>query len=129
MNRPYLHHSFLHAPQRHATQSKTTSSPVPQIELNSLPVHAQEFCMMEELLNAMMGFDGKHIVAEEQVNGVIKFVVKGAMDPSIADIVNRILPICDKYLRVNEYIQEHFKYEHGVVAHAFCATLKTLIKV
>lgn len=62
----------------------------------------------------------------------IKFCIDSKMskiDSSLSDLVERILPLCLKYVKISEFIDRYSRYEHGLVNHALCAALRMQLKV
>jgi gamma-tubulin complex component 2 len=47
---------------------------------------------------------------------------------SITDLVGRILPLCSHYVRVCEYVDTRQRYEYGLINHAFCSAVRSLLK-
>lgn len=49
-------------------------------------------------------------------------------DPSLRDLVDRILPLATYYTAINEFIQMRSQLECGLVNHALCAAIRDLLK-
>lgn len=139
--RPFLSSNYLFEGKTRQSKEKVDRQDVVQV----LDPKIQEVIMIEELLNVMVGIEGQYITIGQckQLNAganpipsnnlgsiqSIEFVVTQELNSSITDIVRRMLPLGIKYLRICEYIDTHSRYEYGMVNHAFCAALKTLVKV
>lgn len=51
------------------------------------------------------------------------------LDPSLHELVRRILPLCSNYSTVVRFIEEKSAFEYGLVNHALSAAMRSLIKV
>ncbi|KAL9657607.1 hypothetical protein ABK040_012686 [Willaertia magna] len=134
-NRQFLSHDFL---------KQTIKSNVTFTDLKSLPAKVQEYILIEELLNVLVGYEGKYIQcvpideSEDETmfeknsipteNTLFKFKLNCEIDSSVGDLVNRILPLCDKHAVVCSFIEKRSSYQYGVVCHAFCSALRVLEK-
>lgn len=47
----------------------------------------------------------------------------------MADLVRRLFPTCKAYVRVNAFLEERERYEYGLVSHAFCQAIFSLLLV
>ncbi|TPX59884.1 hypothetical protein PhCBS80983_g02145 [Powellomyces hirtus] len=93
---------------------------------------------MNDLLYVLMGIDGNYITracyshdntASELDLDSIKYDLDPTMDPSIAELVGRILPL-PKYLQlIEEFIETHSKFKYGRAQHALAATMRDLMKL
>ncbi|CBN79178.1 Similar to tubulin, gamma complex associated protein 2 [Ectocarpus siliculosus] len=112
----------------------------------ALPEAMQEQLLLDDLLYAMMGFAGSYIV----VKGVggsgsggqgeaaappaslydLEFAVNvgDSIDQSLAYLAERVLPLCNNYVRVNRFASERAQYEFGKVAHALAAGVQRLLR-
>ena len=84
--------------------------------------------IVEELLSALTGIEGKYIRASTTKLGRLTFSVDTAIDPSLADLTARILPLACHAHAVNRYVDVHSRFEYGTVCHAFCAALRHVLK-
>ncbi|RIB15601.1 gamma-tubulin complex component protein [Gigaspora rosea] len=107
-----------------------------ELKIGSLPLHLQEYAIIEDLLFVMMGIDGKYIEAnnlsedlteDEKLDG-ITYLVDGSLDSSLKDLTERILPLATYYTSINAFITIHSKFEYGFVNHALCAAMRELLK-
>ena len=42
--------------------------------------------------------------------------------------MKRILPICTDYVEISRYVDEHTQFKYGLVNHAICAAINSLLK-
>lgn len=84
------------------------------------------------LLFCTQGTEGKYILVRQSSDGSITpytFQVDRSLDTSLQELVNRILPICNNYSTVMHFIEDKSSFEFGVVNHALCGAMRTLVKV
>lgn len=120
--RPYLGTGFLLEGSTNSTGGRIKSP------LSSMPVEVQELIILDELLSAMLGFETRHIQLTMTSPGVAAFHVDSSVDGSLMDIVERILPMCQNFIRLEEFLEERGRYEWGMVNHAFCACVQKMLK-
>ncbi|KAF9366693.1 hypothetical protein BGX34_010368 [Mortierella sp. NVP85] len=57
-----------------------------------------------------------------------KFKTDESLDPSIRDLVARVLPLASIYMSLEAFIEQHSQFEYGFVNHALCAAIRSLLK-
>ena len=79
----------------------------------------------------MKGTEGKYTLLRSPQDQSLgrTFVVDQSLDISLHEVANRILPVCTMYSAVVRFIEDKSSFEYGVVNHALCGAMKTLIKV
>ncbi|KAI8489395.1 Gamma-tubulin complex component 2 [Branchiostoma belcheri] len=119
--RPFLTGDFVRQAQ------PTAEHPV---ALGTLPMSLQEQAVVEDLLFAMMGVDGKYIQARavNDKHGHRSFNVDPSLDVSMKELVNRVLPVCSHYSTVCRFMEEKSMPDYGQVNHALCAAMRNLAK-
>lgn len=96
---------------------------------NQLPVEVQEQLLLEDLLSAMMGIDGKWVSSESNVHGELVFAVNASItDQSLRSLMLRLLPLCNQYAFVSRFVDVHSRFEYGLVHHAFTAAIRAMLK-
>lgn len=98
---------------------------------NSHNKEIQEQLILEDLLYAMMGIEGRWIKKKigPKEPGVQEFVLSPRIrDKSLVTVVNRIIPICSYFSYIRHYIDVYNRYEYGVVSHAFCSAIRRMLK-
>ncbi|KAG0044239.1 hypothetical protein BGZ83_010512 [Gryganskiella cystojenkinii] len=100
-------------------------------------LHMQENAIIEDVLFTMMGIEGKYITptrrpvtAQDHDAEYIhkEFKIDDSIDPSLRDLVSRILPLASIYLSLEAFVELHSRFEYGFVSHALCAAIRTLLK-
>ncbi|KAL8599173.1 hypothetical protein ACOMHN_007889 [Nucella lapillus] len=100
------------------------------LALGTLPVTLQEHAVLEDLMYCMQGIEGKYILARALTERYApkEFMIDQSLDPSLHELVCRILPLCSSYSTVVRFIEEKSAFEYGLVNHALCAAMRSLIK-
>lgn len=97
----------------------------------------QEHILLEDVLYALMGVEGLHIRLKrtflENRESVVpsRFFVDrslSGMDPSLSFLVGRLLPLCDAYYAVSNFVKSHMQYSFGKTVHALCSAIRELLK-
>ena len=158
-HRIYLHQSYLLEPKRHdaptelraklfGSQWSTLSM---SLDENGRPVQEmnlreQETLLIDEVIGACCGLEGKHIVAKvidqddsgpstqsiakpQMTEFALREVSAVLFDASLRNLVEKILPLSTSYIHVSAFVASHFPgYEYGSVMQAFCEALDELLQ-
>ncbi|KAI6169665.1 Spc98 family-domain-containing protein [Pisolithus thermaeus] len=131
--------SFVRAPlnSRVGTTSFSPSNKGKSKEdsLDHLPLDVQEALILEDLLFALMGIEGVHITYhpdyspedDDPLQG-IRFSIASPLDPSIRDLVERVLPLATYYTAISAFVESRSHLEFGLVNHALCAAIRDMLK-
>ncbi|KAF8581464.1 hypothetical protein K439DRAFT_223304 [Ramaria rubella] len=132
--------SFIRAPLNSRVENKVSSrhklpkGKARQDSLEGLPLDIQEAIILEELLFVLMGIPGTYITydiagspEEENLHGAL-FSITPSLDPSLRDLTSRILPLATSYTAITAFIQQRSHLEHGLVNHALCASIRSMLK-
>ncbi|GAA5986639.1 hypothetical protein JCM11641_005172 [Rhodosporidiobolus odoratus] len=104
--------------------------------LAGLSAELQEALMVEDLLFVLMGIEGRYIEFNsaytpeddfERLQGA-QFVVDQGLDPWIASVVTRFLPLATYYTAVTAFVEQYSILEHGVINHALCAAIREMLR-
>jgi hypothetical protein len=108
--------------------------------LSEYPLQFQEQLLVQEIISAMLGVEGRYIKAIEQRDIPIrvplsapyrsyKFCIESSLvDVSLAELAGRVLQLCNDYVKVTQFVDSQQRYEYGLTAHAFGAAVKLLLK-
>uniref|UniRef100_A0A1A7YDN6 Gamma-tubulin complex component n=1 Tax=Iconisemion striatum TaxID=60296 RepID=A0A1A7YDN6_9TELE len=101
----------------------------PAVAVGTLPLSTQEQFVVEDLLFALIGVDGRDITAQPVLGRQNRsFIVDATLDMSVKELVNRILPVASYYSTITRFIEEKSSFEYGQVNHALTAAMRTLMK-
>ncbi|EPQ51590.1 gamma-tubulin complex, DGRIP84/SPC97 component [Gloeophyllum trabeum ATCC 11539] len=106
-----------------------------QESLERIPLDVQEALILEDLLYVLMGIEGVYIrhhpdyspEDDDPLQG-IRFVVSPSLDPSLRDLVERIIPLATYYTAISSFIELRSDLDFGMVNHALCAALRDMLK-
>ncbi|XP_041354765.1 gamma-tubulin complex component 2-like isoform X2 [Gigantopelta aegis] len=100
------------------------------VALGTLPLALQERAIFDDILYCMQGIEGKYILARALTERYApkEFMIDQSLDPSLQELVKRVLPLCSNYSTVVRFIEEKAAFEYGLVNHALTAAMRTLIK-
>ncbi|KAM3586873.1 gamma tubulin complex Spc97/GCP2 subunit Alp4 [Umbelopsis sp. WA50703] len=103
----------------------------------------------------MMGIDGKYLQiihpgdAESDDNNIedavtakplgpetdqdiswddIAYSLDETLDPSLRQLVEKLLPIATYYMSIDAFVELHSRFEFGTISHALCAAIRSLLK-
>ncbi|KAJ2956059.1 hypothetical protein NQZ79_g8038 [Umbelopsis isabellina] len=58
----------------------------------------------------------------------IAYSLDETLDPSLRQLVEKLLPIATYYMSVDAFVELHSRFEFGTISHALCAALRSLLK-
>lgn len=104
--------------------------------LDGVPLDIQEAMILEDLLFVLMGIEGIHITYNvdefpEDDDGLLKgvqFVISPQLDPSLRDLVERIIPLATYYTSISAFVEIRSHLDYGLVNHALCAAIRDMLK-
>lgn len=114
----------------------TLPQPVCENSLDHVPSSLQEQIVIEDMLYVMLGIPGSHIridINSDPLDALslkqVSFVVdQQFVDTSLSILVQKMLPMCEKYVQISQFIEEKMSFEYGQIVHAFSAAIKDLLK-
>eukprot|EP00118_Oscarella_pearsei_P007621 m.37909 g.37909 ORF g.37909 m.37909 type:complete len:927 (+) comp32477_c0_seq6:89-2869(+) len=123
LHRPYLSADFV-------LSSEPSVHEQAVVPVGSLPLQVQEFLLIDDLLYVMTGIEGKYILVQpvKRKFSTRKFVTDQSLDSSLSVLVKRMLPLCTQHSFLCRFIEEYSQFEHGVVAHALCSAMQSVLK-
>ncbi|KAH9991968.1 Spc98 family-domain-containing protein [Russula compacta] len=131
--------SFVRAPLNSRIVSGTTTTKskgkAKEESLDSFPLEVQEAMILEDLLYVLMGIEGTHITYHEDYSPEdddalqgVRFAASKRLDPSLRDLVERVLPLATYYTAISSFIEFRSHLDFGRVNHALCAALRDMLK-
>lgn len=120
-DRPFLSRDYV-------ILNRTTVEPA--VPLGTLPLGMQEMAIVQDILTLMTGTEGKYTTLDTNPEraGQRSFVVDQSLDKSLRELANRILPICANYSTIIHFTEDKSSFEYGMVNHALCGAMRTLLK-
>ncbi|XP_052126076.1 gamma-tubulin complex component 2-like isoform X1 [Frankliniella occidentalis] len=97
--------------------------------LQDVPMYSQETKLMEDLLYVLSGLEGEYIVPHPPLepNQLRTFAVSEGVDPSLRQLVEKILPLASYYSIIVRFIEEKSSYHHGQVNQSLAGAMNLLI--
>lgn len=116
----------------------SSSSPLPPQDhkLIDSGIEYQELIIIEDLFFVLLGIEGNHIEFDEnfspddpfeRLQGA-RFHIDDDLDPSLREIVERILPLATYYTSIDAFVAAHSHLDCGLVNHALCASIRDILK-
>ncbi|XP_077595358.1 gamma-tubulin complex component 2 [Stigmatopora nigra] len=104
-------------------------APAGESAAGALTAAAQEHLVLEDLLFVLVGVDGREVISQPVLGRQNRsFVVDAALDASVKELVQRILPVASYYSAVTRFVEEKSSFEYGQVNQALTAAMRTLLK-
>ncbi|WOK94035.1 gamma-tubulin complex component 2 [Canna indica] len=97
--------------------------------IGSYPVSVQELLVIDDLLSALVGIEGRFI-SIKRVKGKechVVFQIDPSMDLALQELTERIFPLCQDYVLINHFVESKSQFKSGLVNHAFAAALRALL--
>ena len=133
--RPYLSCDFLPLAARAGGSvgghgARPSPPQTAAVHVGSLPLEMQQLAMMEDLLHAMVGLDGRYVTSQTLADpqGARQFDVDATLDVSLRVLSTRILSVCAHYSYVVRFVERNADYVHGTVNQALGAAMRDLVK-
>ncbi|KZT02915.1 uncharacterized protein LAESUDRAFT_729684 [Laetiporus sulphureus 93-53] len=131
----YAETSFVRAPLNSRDKSKGKGKTKAKESFEGVPLEVQEALVLEDLLFVLMAIEGVYVTQlpdyspddEDPLQG-IAFVVSPSLNPSLRDLVERILPFATYYTAVTSFIELRSHSDFGLVNHVLCAAMRDMLK-
>ncbi|KAK9469294.1 Spc98 family-domain-containing protein [Lipomyces arxii] len=115
--------------------SSQISELVKPTPLDRLSSEVQHAVIMEDLLYVLLNFEGQYIRYHERYNPTIEadrlagpeYKLAKGLDPSLKDLAKIFLKMATYHSSVEAFIEIQSKPEYGVVNHALCAAMRTIM--
>ncbi|KAL9709541.1 gamma tubulin complex Spc97/GCP2 subunit Alp4 [Leucoagaricus gongylophorus] len=122
-------------PQHNSTPKFKEKGKAKQETLDKIPLEIQEAMILEDLLYVLLGIEGTHITFHPECSAEdddplqgMRFVTSSSLDPSLRDVVERILPLGTYYTAISAFIEYRSRLDYGLVNHALCAAIRDMLK-
>ncbi|GMH10350.1 hypothetical protein Nepgr_012191 [Nepenthes gracilis] len=89
----------------------------------------QEFIVIDDLLSAMVGIEGRYISIRRvhEKEDEFAFQVDASMDLALQELAKRTFPLCESFLLIDQFVESRSLSKKGLVNHAFAAALRALL--
>lgn len=119
-DRLYLSWDFYPNPEKFESDS----------QIDKLSLSMQEDMIIEDLLNCMLGVEGKFIKTPslKYKHDERTFHIDRSLDLAMREVARRIIPVCSNYSLIIRFVEEKCSFKWGLVNHALCSAIKELLK-
>lgn len=109
--------------------SDSFSSRGSQNPIGSYPTSVQELLVIDDLLSALAGIEGRYISVKRVrgKEGHVTFQIDASMDLALQEMTKRIFPICENFLAISHFVESRSHFKSGLVNHAFAAAIRSLL--
>ncbi|PKA60604.1 Gamma-tubulin complex component 4 like [Apostasia shenzhenica] len=97
--------------------------------IGSYPVSVQELLIIDDLLSALVGIEGRYIAirSARENDGHVVCQSDPSMDLALQELIQRLFPLCEDYVLISWFIEVKSHSGNGLVNHAFAAALRALL--
>lgn len=98
--------------------------------LHDIPVYSQENKLMEDLLYVLSGLEGEYITPQPLLGPYEPrtFTIGEGIDPSLRQLVEKILSLGSYYSTIVRFIEEKSSYHWGQVNQALAGAMDLLLQ-
>eukprot|EP00002_Diphylleia_rotans_P031886 TRINITY_DN6645_c0_g2_i1.p1 TRINITY_DN6645_c0_g2~~TRINITY_DN6645_c0_g2_i1.p1 ORF type:complete len:501 (-),score=90.25 TRINITY_DN6645_c0_g2_i1:148-1650(-) len=129
--RPYMSLEYLRSSAQINSSMPSSHRKGDALSMTQLSTPLQELLLVEDMLYALMGIEGRYVKASiDEATGGVRFVIDPttALDPSLIALTCKILPLCHSYVRIGFFVETYSRYECGLVNHALCAAIRSMLQ-
>lgn len=156
--RPYLTGAHLGGFESTNRSQSAAADPAAGKPLDMYTTACQELLVLDDLLYAMLGAEGRYVKARrvDAVTGepvaaplssagdyikaesssrksalagtAVRFTVEPGLEGSLAALVDGMLPLCSAAAAVAHYVESRQRFEGGLIAHALAAEMQELLQ-
>ncbi|KAL0919376.1 hypothetical protein M5K25_011467 [Dendrobium thyrsiflorum] len=97
--------------------------------IGSYPVSVQELLVIDDLLSALVGIEGRYISIKRVrgKEGRVVFQIDPSMDLALQELIQRLFPLCEAYVLVSWFVETKSHFGSGLVNHALAAAMRALL--
>uniref|UniRef100_M8BCV4 Gamma-tubulin complex component n=1 Tax=Aegilops tauschii TaxID=37682 RepID=M8BCV4_AEGTA len=97
--------------------------------LGSYAVSVQELLVIDDLLSALVGIEGRYISIKRVrgKEGYVVFQIDSSMDLALQELTRRIFPLCEDFVLASQFVESRSHFKTGLVNHALAAALRAFL--
>ncbi|KAM3368422.1 hypothetical protein ACQJBY_016768 [Aegilops geniculata] len=97
--------------------------------LGSYAVSVQELLVIDDLLSALVGIEGRYISIKRVrgKEGYVVFQIDSSMDLALQELTRRIFPLCEDFVLASQFVESRSHFKNGLVNHALAAALRAFL--
>ncbi|CAN6173861.1 unnamed protein product [Urochloa humidicola] len=98
--------------------------------IGSYAVSVQELLVIDDLLSALVGIEGRYISIKRVrgKEGYVVFQIHSSVDLALQELTCRIFPLCEDYVLVSQFVESRSHFKNGLVNHALAAALRAFLQ-
>lgn len=89
-------------------------------KLIELPIALEEKALMHDLFSCLIGGEGQYI----KQNADKKYRLHCIARASASGFVEKLIPMCDHFIYIQEFGEKHYELKHGRILHALAAAFR-----
>ncbi|XP_062184478.1 gamma-tubulin complex component 2-like [Phragmites australis] len=97
--------------------------------IGSYAVSVQELLVIDDLLSALVGIEGRYISIKRVrgKEGYVVFQIDSSMDLALQELTRQIFPLCEDFVLVSHFVESRSHFKNGLVNHALAAALRAFL--
>ncbi|KAH9698231.1 gamma-tubulin complex component 2 [Citrus sinensis] len=136
IERPFLTGRFHQETKAASRFADSFSNNGAEMAIGCYDAGVQELLVIDDLLSALVGIEGRYISIKRRVNHVhgndtydstVTFQVDASMDLALQEMAKRIFPLCESFVLTGQFVESRSQFKNGLVNHAFAASLRALL--
>ncbi|KAK1323412.1 hypothetical protein QJS10_CPA02g00644 [Acorus calamus] len=135
LDRPFLtgrFHEEIDIPAKNVSSKSVYTDSFSRSATNPLGYYSpsvQENKVIDDLLSAMVGIEGRYISIRKVrgKEGRFIFLIDASMDLVLQEWIEKMFPLCNEFLCISQFVETKSHYKHGLVNHAFAAALRAFL--
>lgn len=136
IERPFLTGRFHQETKAASRFADSFSNNGAEMAIGCYDAGVQELLVIDDLLSALVGIEGRYISIKRRVNHVhgndtydstVTFQVDASMDLALQEMAKRIFPLCESFVLTEQFVESRSQFKNGLVNHAFAASLRALL--
>ncbi|KAJ0080147.1 hypothetical protein Patl1_23964 [Pistacia atlantica] len=140
VDRPFLTGRFHQETKGTSRFADSFSNTGVENAIGCYDVGVQELIVIDDLLSALVGIEGRYISIKRRINAhgndvinnnyndfFVTFHVDPSMDLALQEMAKRIFPLCESFILIDQFVESRSQFKNGLVNHAFAASLRAFL--
>ncbi|XP_044483375.1 gamma-tubulin complex component 2 [Mangifera indica] len=141
VDRPFLSGRFHQETKGTSRFADSFSNTGVENAIGCYDVGVQELIVIDDLLSALVGIEGRYISIKRRINNAhgndvinnnyvdffVAFHVDPSMDLALQEMAKRIFPLCESFVLIDQFVESRSQFKNGLVNHAFAASLRAFL--
>ena len=92
-------------------------------DLREISPKEEESTMLKDIFSCLIGGEGLYIKRDKRG----KYVLNCNLRDSTQCFIDRLLPTCDKFYKIQKYSESHYDFRYGKVVHTVCYSIREFL--